>query len=106
MPDNTEDFYDDLMDSNDKPGFIRNLSKSDAGWLAIYIRKRCRDDRERIGQEIEDDLKVRLSLNEPEPSSLTLRRSPLSQNDRFAILGSSGSKIRNRRVGSPLGLHS
>jgi len=56
-PDNIDDLYDALEEPSEAGAVLAGLSCNEAGWLARFIRDRIDKDRERAGEEIEQELK-------------------------------------------------
>ena len=61
-PDHIGNLYSELEDASEVGPILSRLSASEAGWLARHIREQVVKDRERIGEEIESELRVRLSV--------------------------------------------
>lgn len=57
-PDKIDDLYDQLEGPTDAAGVLARISPGDAGWLAKHIRRRIESDQERIGEEIEQELRT------------------------------------------------
>lgn len=72
IPDHIENVYDDLEETSNVAPVFAKLSGTEAGWLANYIREKIVKDKERMGDEIENELNVRLNF------SLFLRAADLS----------------------------
>ncbi|KAF8215873.1 hypothetical protein K438DRAFT_1659158 [Mycena galopus ATCC 62051] len=55
--DELEELYDELEDPTGAAGVISRVSGSTAGWLARFIANRMEKERERAGEEIDQELK-------------------------------------------------
>jgi hypothetical protein len=60
-PDRIEDLFDELEGSPDHNVYIKSLSGKhrDCGLLSLFIRKKCELEKEKAGDEVEKELKVR-----------------------------------------------
>ncbi|KAJ7103228.1 hypothetical protein B0H15DRAFT_811512 [Mycena belliarum] len=56
-PDEIEELYDELEDPVGAAAVLRRISANSAGWLARFIVDRVEKERERAGDEIEQELK-------------------------------------------------
>ncbi|KAJ7269415.1 hypothetical protein B0H12DRAFT_1208887 [Mycena haematopus] len=61
--DELEELYDELEDPARAAGVMSRVSGSTAGWLARFISNRMEKDRERVEEEIDQELKVMPSRN-------------------------------------------
>lgn len=61
-PDHIDNMYDELEDPAEASRLLSRLSANDAGWLARHVRHRLEADREKIGEEIEQELQVTTGL--------------------------------------------
>lgn len=67
----SEDYLDELMDSEDKGAFLKSLSPSDAANLASFMRSKYQDDQANVGREIAEEVQVRaFRLGPVEPNGL------------------------------------
>ncbi|KAJ7293018.1 hypothetical protein C8J57DRAFT_1111207 [Mycena rebaudengoi] len=57
-PDEIEDLYDELEDSARATGVISRVGPNTAGWLARFIKEQTEKERERAGEDIEQELKT------------------------------------------------
>lgn len=57
-PDHIDGMYDDLEDPTDATDLLARISATDAGWLALHIRKVAERNRERSGEDVGRDLEV------------------------------------------------
>jgi hypothetical protein len=55
----SEDYMDELMDSEDKGAFLNSLSPSDAANLASFMRRKYQDDQANVWREIAEEVQVR-----------------------------------------------
>ena len=61
-PDSIDSFYDELEYPDGAACVFSRIKPIEAGWLARYTRKQIDLSRERMGDEIEQELKVRISV--------------------------------------------
>jgi hypothetical protein len=57
-PSYIDSLYDDLEDASNGRSVLTRLTPVESGWLARFIRDKIEKDRERAGDEIEQELKV------------------------------------------------
>ncbi|KAF8910112.1 hypothetical protein CPB84DRAFT_1723940 [Gymnopilus junonius] len=57
-PDDIDTLYDEMEYPDSAGRVIARVSSTDAGWLAMHIRKQSEAARERIGEEIEKEMKT------------------------------------------------
>ncbi|KAJ7170173.1 hypothetical protein C8R46DRAFT_225952 [Mycena filopes] len=62
--DELEELYDELEDPAEAAGVMSRVSANTAGWLARFIVDRLEKERERAGEEIDQELKVGLMLSD------------------------------------------
>lgn len=61
-PDHIEKLYDQLEEHDDAMALLSRITPLDAGWLAKHTRRCMELERERVSDEIERELEVRLQL--------------------------------------------
>ena len=60
VPDHVEELYTEMMEECARPSqMFGRLSATDAGWLRIYTLEQITLSRERLGDDIERELRVR-----------------------------------------------
>ena len=57
-PSHIEDLFDELEGGKAFQEVSAQMTATDAGWLARFIKEKCEKEREQCGEEIERDLKV------------------------------------------------
>src|ERR1700722_4686628 len=62
FPEHIENIYEELEEESTIGPILAKLSKRDAGWLARYIRDSTIKDRERIADEIQNELTASYSF--------------------------------------------
>jgi hypothetical protein len=61
-PDSIDALYDELEYPDSAASAFSRINPTEAGWLARHTRKQIDLSRERMGDEIEQELKVRISV--------------------------------------------
>jgi breast cancer 2 susceptibility protein len=62
-PDCIDNLYDELDDPSSAAKVITGVTADEAGWLAKYIREKSLRDREAAGEEVEQELQVRIRIS-------------------------------------------